>query len=462
MVGKSRFFRPGLLACSAAPAFCLLAMTIKGPSCSGAGGDSGGGGGAVLAPLTVHWGQWRGLEGSGVSTAANVPDDWDGATSRNILWKSAVPLDGASSPVVLGDRVVLTGADATTREVYCYDANTGLQLWRRSVTTATSPSQNPVFTWPSSGAPITFAGPTPATDGIYIYALFGNGDCASIDYEGNQKWAVNIGLPQNTYGHSSSLILSGGRLLIQYDQGYAINKSAIIALDTANGSVAWTKTGAIDRPVSEAWSTPVVVNTGSRNELIASGNPMIIAYDPATGAELWRTTPIIGGNVGASPVPIGADVLISASTGGTLRLPTGGSGSAVAPSWATAGTGSEVASPLADAGNNLVFGMQSGYPSKLICLDAAGGTVLWSQALDDALWGGMLGITYYASPVMAGGNLYLLSQTGVTFVVAADASGATLLRTNRLDSAESYYCSPAIAPGRIFILSTRFLYGIWQ
>src|SRR5205823_1391031 len=77
------------------------------------------------------WPCFRGPGGSGISPYANVPDDWDGASGRNIAWKTPVPLTGNSSPIIVAGRIFLSGADADKRQVFCFDEKTSKLLWQK-------------------------------------------------------------------------------------------------------------------------------------------------------------------------------------------------------------------------------------------------------------------------------------------------------------------------------------------
>ena len=81
----------------------------------------------------AQWPSFRGPDGSGVTMLDSIPDDWDGPSGRNILWKSPVPLPGHNSPVIWGNRVFLSGATEEQQQVYCFDLNTGTLLWTGDV-----------------------------------------------------------------------------------------------------------------------------------------------------------------------------------------------------------------------------------------------------------------------------------------------------------------------------------------
>jgi outer membrane protein assembly factor BamB len=97
------------------------------------GRGTGFGSTAVGPELWANWPQFRGPGGNGIAGPQDPPIDWDGASGKNIAWKTEVPLPGKNSPVVWNDRVFLSGADTSNREIYCWDAATGALRWRTPI-----------------------------------------------------------------------------------------------------------------------------------------------------------------------------------------------------------------------------------------------------------------------------------------------------------------------------------------
>ena len=161
-----------------------------------------------------QWPNFRGPEGLGIAQVTAAPTAWNVETGENILWKTEVPLPGFSSPVVWDDRVYLTASDETTRVVYCFDANTGEKRWEYAVGDLPgSPGQLPKYNEETG-----FAAPTMALQGDLAFAIFSTGELVCLDREGKLVWGKHLGVPDNHYGHSSSLIVSEGVLVVQYDQ----------------------------------------------------------------------------------------------------------------------------------------------------------------------------------------------------------------------------------------------------
>ncbi|MBN2313538.1 MAG: PQQ-binding-like beta-propeller repeat protein, partial [Sedimentisphaerales bacterium] len=271
-----------------------LLLALK-PSIDFAGTGEEGTSVASSQDPSKNWPSFRGPEGLGVSTYMNIPTHWDGKTGEGILWKTKIPLPGHNSPIVWGNRIFLTGGDPNELAVSCFDADSGQLLWKGDVTPAPlKEGEEPLEPMEDTG----WAAPTAVTDGKHVYAIFVTGDIAAFDFDGKKVWQKNLGMPENAYGHATSLAIYRNLVLIQYDQGVADDGlSKMIALDGLTGEVAWqTK-----RPVDNSWSSPVVVRIGEEYQVLTCSVPYVIAYEPSKGTELWRAD-CMGGEVAPSPI----------------------------------------------------------------------------------------------------------------------------------------------------------------
>lgn len=258
--------------------------------------------------IQKQWPSFRGPGGYGIAHYTNAPTEWDVASGKNIRWKSEVALPGFNSPVVWEDRVYLSGADAEKREVYGFDATTGELLWQTAVgvqTPVPAPKVNEDTGW---------AAPTVAAQGNLVCAIFGTGHLACLDRDGAIQWEKHLGIPDNHYGHSSSLIIYEDLLIVQYDQR---KNGVMYAFDLRNGNEVWKQ----DRE-RISWASPILTGMPDAPLLtVVSGRDMDV-YAPRTGERLWSVD-CLSGEVGPSPA-YGAGMFFVANDyadASAIRLP---------------------------------------------------------------------------------------------------------------------------------------------
>lgn len=381
------------------------------------------------AELKANYPFFRGPFGDGVAFQKNTPTDWNGAGGKNVVWKVKVPKAGFSSPIIWGNQLFVTGADQQSRMVYCYDKNSGKLMWEAAADNIQgSPSAMPKVT-----ADTGLAASTMATDGRAVFAIFATGDVLALDMTGKRLWARNLGVPDNHYGHGSSLIVYKNKLLIQYDTNRA---GKLIALDTQTGNTAYE----VLRNSKISWSSPILVNTGSRTELIMTTNPNVNGYDPETGKELWNIA-CLSGEVGPSAGYADGMVFAANEYAKLVGIKIGGTPEIA---WEADEFLPEVASPLAV--NGLLY-VATSY-GVLACYDAKTGQKLWSQE-----YGG----SFYASPVFADGKVYVTDMTGKTYIVKATRD-YQLIGTPEIG--EKTVCSPIFQDGKVYLRGMNNLYCI--
>lgn len=381
------------------------------------------------AELKANYPFFRGPLGDGVTFLKNTPTEWNGAAGKNVVWKVKVPKSGFSSPIIWGNQLFVTGADAQARMVYCYDKNSGKLLWEAAADNIQgSPAKMPKVTEDTG-----LAAPTMATDGRAVFAIFGTGDVIGLDMSGKRLWARNLGVPDNHYGHSSSLIIYKDKLLVQYDT----NRSGkLMALSTQTGETVWETA----RNSKISWSSPILVNTGSRTEVILTTNPNVNGYDPETGKELWNIA-CLSGEVGPSAGYADGMVFAANEYAKLVGIKLGGAPEIV---WEADEFLPEVASPLAV--NGLLY-VATSY-GVLACYDAKSGEKQWEQD-----YGG----SFYASPIYADGKVYITDMTGKTYIVKATRD-YQLVGTPELG--EKSVCSPIFQDGKVYLRGMNNLYCI--
>ena len=387
---------------------------------------------------SANWPRFRGPGGLGISAYTNILTSWHATTGEGILWKSKVPLPGHNSPIVWGNRVFLSAADQNKRNVYCFDAFSGRLLWQESVENLRPGESQP----PDIMADTGYAAPTMVADGRRVCAIFPTGDIDCFDYDGKKIWAKNLGLPDNPYGYASSLAMYRNLVLVQYDQAMPEDeKSKLIALDVLSGEIAWQT----NRPVAASWTTPIVINVKGRDQLITAGDPWLIAYDPAAGAEIWRAN-CLGADIAPSPIYAGGLVFAVEPHSHLVAVRPDGKGDVTEThiAWTFEENIPEICSPVSNG--QLIFLLATN--GTLTCLNVTDGKKLWEKDLE----------TYsQASPSLVGDRLYLLSETGSMFIVEA---AADFRQIARCEVGEPCFASPAFADGRIYIRGTENLYCI--
>jgi outer membrane protein assembly factor BamB len=391
----------------------------------------------TLEELAAQWPAFRGHDGSGVAAESDVPRRWDATTGENIAWMTKIPLPGTGSPVVWGDRVFLTGADARREEVYCIDAGSGAVLWKKGLVVIGS-RMDPPEPMQDTG----FAAPTAATDGRFVFVMFASGRVAAFDFEGRQVWLKSFGPLDNIYGHSSSVALFGDHVILQLDQGYADQPLArVLALDAKSGRTVWETR----REVDSSWASPVVVTTPSGPQLLLSATPFAAAYDPATGKEIWRAD-VIYGEVAPSPIHLSGTAFFAQEDIGLVAIRTDGKGDVTKShvAWTVPAGAPDVTSPVCD-GERIYMVTTSG---TLTCIRAESGDVIWTRELE---------AEYYSSPSLAGGLLYLTDMDGVTVTLEP---GDEFREVGRNRLGERVDASPAFAAGRIYLRGKDHLFAI--
>ncbi|OFY34336.1 MAG: hypothetical protein A2275_02750 [Bacteroidetes bacterium RIFOXYA12_FULL_35_11] len=379
--------------------------------------------------ISSNWPNFRGPNGLGISYHKNIPTDWDGKSGKNILWKIALPLHGYNSPVIWGDYLFVTGANANKREVYCINRHSGKLLWAKAADNIPgSPAAAPKVTEDTG-----LAASSVATDGKQVYAIFGNGDIICFDFKGTRIWAKNLGVPNNHYGHSSSLILYSQRLIVQYDHNKARN---IIGLDTKDGEVRWNTT----RPGKISWSSPSMIKKGSSYQVVVNNEPFVAAYNPENGKELWKIE-CLSGEIGPSPAYANGIIFAVNEYAKLAAIQLENSPKIL---WENNDFLSEVASPVA-MGEYLIVPTSSG---EVACYNTKDGTIFWQHEFD---------IGFYSSPIIADGKIYLINRDGVMHIMKLDKI-FNLISEPKLG--EKTDCTPAFAKERIYIRGQNNLYCI--
>ena len=410
---------------------------------------------ASLVSLVPHavlaeWGHWRGDTGNGVANQASPPTEW--SSTKNVRWKVAIPGRGSGSPVVWGDRVFVVTAvaanEATTASeqsrqslqyvLMCLDRATGAILWERCATTAKPYGE----THSTNG----FASASPCTDGEHVYAHFGSQGLYCYTLEGEPVWSRDLGdmTTRAGFGEGSSPTLAGDAILVPWDHE---GPSYLYALDKQTGNTIWRT----PRDEPTCWATPLVIEHDGVKQVVMNGQTCARSYDLKTGDELWRC----GGQTQrpvASAVAADGLVFIGSGFRGSFlgAFSPDGEGDIQGTSsvaWTINRDTPDIASPLLSGGRLYFYKGKTGL---LSCVDAATGKPHYTTQRTN------LG-TIYASPVAAGGHVYLTDRNGTT-VVIEDANDFSVVAENSVG--ETVDATPAPVGDQLFIRGERHLFCI--
>jgi outer membrane protein assembly factor BamB len=401
--------------------------------------------GLALPVSAQDWPQFRGPTGQGHSTGTGLPLEW--SETRNVAWKVPVAGAGWSSPVIANGLVWLTtavsaqgsgrGRGPISLRALAFDAATGRS--RVDVEVFRIPAD------PLLNAKNSYASPTPILDGDRVYVHFGADGTAALSTSGEILWKTRLPY-ESQHGNGGSPTLYRDLLIVNCDGNGG--DAYVVALDTKTGKTRW-RTNRRD-PADQAYTTPLVITAGGRDQLVSIGAYRAAAYDPLTGSEIWRVSYDDGfSNV---PRPVFGHGLVYIATG--FQQPTliavrpDGKGDVTRShiAWTMARGAPFTPSPLL-VNDDLFVVNDTGI---LSLVDAKSGTIVWQQRL---------GGNYSASPVFADGRIYFQSEEGVTTVVAPGREFRKLA-TNTLDGA--MLASMAISDRAILIRTDAHLYRIGE
>ncbi len=429
-----------------------------------------------------NWPHWRGPHHNGISDAKNLPMDW--SVTKNILWKIRLPSWSAATPIIWGDRIFIVSPSESEAQskgekeqaeeqaqpqrrrqrsaldpggakllLFCMAKKDGRILWERELD-----DKNQIHRKQND------ATPSPVTDGKHVWVVTGTGKVAAFDWDGDQIWKKDLQSEYGPFGHNwgygSSPLLHKGRLIIEVLHGMKTDDpSYVVSLDALTGKVHWHQERPTDAEMEspDAYTTPVLLEYQGQTQIVISGGDYVTGHDFETGKEIWRAAglnPLKRRNYRVVPTPIVAGGLIYAPTRKTplLALKTGGTGDITEShlAWKYEGSAApDVPSPVCD-GKYFYMVDDRGL---VTCLDAKTGNLIWGPERTTE------GIVS-ASPVLAGGRLYILNENAVTSIVSVGQE-FKLLATNELDGSYTL-ASPAVSGSHLFIRTSTHLYCIGE
>ncbi|MFA5189255.1 MAG: HEAT repeat domain-containing protein [Verrucomicrobiia bacterium] len=380
------------------------------------------------------WPAWR-RDGTGISNEKNLPVEW--SETENVVWRTPLPGEGNSSPIIWGNRVFVTAAldEGAKRLVLCLDARNGKVLWK----TELLPDAKTLL-YPKTG----FAAPTPTTDGKRVFAFFDSPGLVALDMQGKVVWKRALGPFKAVYNLGTSTVLYKDMVIQSCDHK---GEAFIAAFRQSDGSECWRtprKSSGFGH-----FGTPMLIQVQGRPQLVVNGE-VVVSYDPDTGKELWSCR---GMKVCVGPSTVFGHGLVYASSG---RI---GPIMGIDPSGHGDVTETHVRMNLTTGGPYVPSPLM--YPHLMVPGD--NGKMLFYGTNHELVVEGQVRDHFSSSPIGGDGKIYWCSERGKTYVMDAAALTATppavkVLAVNQIKGV--CLASPAVAGGRLFIRTLEALYCI--
>lgn len=367
---------------------------------------------ALLLSITAQaddWPEFRGPTGQGRLLKGSLPTEW--GPDKNVVWKQAIPGHGWSSPVIVNGRIYLTsavpagkGAAAERKlEALCLDAGSGKVLWEVEVFRQGADA-------PNIHNKNSHASPTPLVHDGRLYVHFGHQGTACLDLSGKVLWKNDSLKYRPVHGNGGTPIVVDDKLVFSIDSG---DEGFVVALDRSTGKVVWKAPRNVETNRKFSFSTPLLITVAGKKQVISPGSNVVVALDPDTGKEIWR---VRYDGYSVIPRPVFGHGMVYVCTGynspSLLAIKPDGTGDVTDTHvvWKTNKFVPHTPSLLLD-GDELYMVSDRGNVS---CLDAKTGEVVWSERY--------AGSNFSASPILADGKIYLLSEEGVGTVLRLAAS----------------------------------------
>ncbi len=397
----------------------------------------------LLAQTAVadNWPQFRGPGSLGISQVKNLPVTW--SDTENLIWKTAMPGSGSSSPIALGDKLYVTcysgyglgqpsggKIEDLALHVVCVDGRKGTIIWNKRI--------KPEFPEQSSVRDHGYAAQTPATDGKHLYVFFGKSGVFKFDLEGRQIWRTSVGTGKHGWGCGTSPVLYKNLVIINA----SIESGSLVAVDKKSGEEVWRAEG-----MKSSWNTPHLVDAPTgKQELAVSVKGLILGFDPGTGEELWRCQGIPDYICPSIVSHEGIVYAIGGRRSKAIAVRSGGRGdvSATHKLW-QADVGANVSSPVVHDGH---LYWVSDRNKTAYCLSLDDGSIKYAKSVK---------VDPYASTLLADGRLYVVTRFDGTLVLAAKPQFEQLAHNKLADSAV-FNGSPIVCGGNLILRSNQNLY----
>ncbi len=389
----------------------------------------------------ANWPQWRGPDGTGIGTETDFPIKW--SATENVVWKTALPGPGNSTPIVWNDRVFITQAidKGAKRAVLCFNRKDGSVLWQREIAFAGNEpthGDNP------------YCSASPVTDGEIVVTWHGSAGMVAYDFSGKELWRADLGAFNHIWGNASSPVLVGDNVIAYCGPGLS---AFIVALDKKSGKESWR----IPLPDAQsktpkdfygAWNSPAIRTFNGTSELVIGLPKTLVAYDLATQKPIWTCGGL--GDLVYNNALFGGEniVCLSGYHGAAMAVRDGGSGDVSATHQLWRQEGKNIPQRV---GSGVISGDYLyilNEPGTAECIEVKTGKTVWKNPVSTPSWGSM---------ALCGDKLYVIDMKGTCHVLKASPEFAEL---GKNAMGELTRASPAFSNGQIFIRTYQNLYCI--
>jgi len=392
--------------------------------------------------LAENWPQFRGPRGLGISQEQDLPITW--SETENVVWKTAMPGYGSSSPIALDGKLYVTcysgygmasksgRMEDLTLHFVCVDAKTGEIIWNERI--------KPTLPESKRVREHGYAAQTPVTDGEYLYVFFGKSGVFKFDLQGNQIWRTSVGTKTHGWGCGTSPLLYENLVIVNA----SVESKSLVAIDKATAKEVWRAGG-----MASSWNTPHLVEVpNGKHELAVTVKGWILGFDPKTGNELWRCEAVPDYICPSIVSHKGVLYALGGRSSKAIAVRSGGRGDVTDTHklW-QADVGANVCSPVVHDGH---LYWVSDRNRTAYCLSLADGLVKYSERV---------GPQPYASALLADGRLYIVTRNGGTLVLAAKPQFEQLA-LNKLEDGSTFNASAIVCNATLILRSDENLYGI--
>lgn len=407
------------------------------------------------------WPQWRGPDGTGMAVG-DAPSEW--AADKNVKWKVEIPGRGCSTPIVLGDRIFVTtavplaaapeaaedekefheGGGAQPEhsfEVHCLERATGKTVWKQVAVVAT----------PHEGFHRQYgshASASPVSDGERLYVSFGSRGVYSYDLDGKLIWKRDFGVEmeiRRQFGEGTAPVVAGDALVLNFDHE---GPSFLVVVDRKTGEDRWR----VERDEPTTWASPLVVEVDGESQVVVTGTNRVRAYDLASGKVVWECG---GLGVNCIPTPVRFENSVIVMSGykdpRVMAIELGHEGDLTgtdAVLWQNEKGTCYTPSPVL-AGTELYALTDRGF---LSAFDVGTGEPFY---LEERMPRGLL---FKAAPIGVGDRLYALAETGEMAIIRMGPELEVITTVDSLEEDEMFLASPVAVDGELFLRSVGHLY----